>query len=552
MTFRRFTATALLGLSLPAHAALASAAPALPVKGGRPIVATVNGAAISLDEFEMELDPSADRTHLRKGYARAADLEVLNRLIDVRLVTEEAARMGLSDLPEIRKQVEVQSRAILREVLLERVVKDVRPDPAAVERHYKELVREWKTESLLFEQEAAARQARAQIDQGRPFAEIAIRAIAEKHARAERDDRYHRRQEYLPEIAAAIAPLQAGQVSPVVRIAAGFVIVKVVDIRYAEDPAARAEARQRALHERQQAVLQAHDEALRRKYAVVHRAVLDSIDYEAARPGLDALLADTRVVAEIKGGAPVTVGDLTDYLRMQFFHGTDQSGQRQRMNARKEAALHATLGRRLLNMEALRLGIDKTAAYRDRVAAFERALVFDRFVQKVIARDQKVKEDELKRYHAQHASEYVYPEMVRLRSLAFTTRAAAEDAMRKLRDGTDFTWLSANARGQVEPAARALAITDGKPIATDSLPEELRRSLANPKAGDIRLHAGPEGQFYVLAIQDVVAARPRPYEEVREAVAKKLYGEKVAKSMDEYIRRLRAASTIQIHLKRMG
>jgi hypothetical protein len=141
--------------------------------------------------------------------------------------------------------------------------------------------------------------------------------------------------------------------------------------------------------------------------------------------------------------------------------------------------------------------------------------------------------------------------MVRLRSLAFATRAAAEDAMRKLKGGTDFAWVSANAPGQIEPARRALAITDGRPVATDSMPEELRRSLANPKAGDIRLHAGPEGQFYVLAIQDVIAARPRPYDEVREAVAKKLYGEKVAKSMDDYIRRLRAASTIQIHLARM-
>lgn len=551
MTFRSIAATAMFALSLAAQAPHLGAASGLPVKGGRPIVATVNGEAIFLDELEAELDRAADRTHLRKGLARPADLELLDRLINVRLVAEEAARMGLSDLPEIRKQVEVQSRAILREVLLERLVRGVKPDPAAIEKHYKELVREWKTESLLFEQEAAAAQVRAQIEKGRPFDEVAIRAIAEKHARADRDERYHRRQEYLPEIAAAIAPLAVGQVSPVVRIPAGFVLVKVVDIRYPEDAQARAEARRRALAEKQQAVLQAHDEALRRQHVVIKRAVLDSLDYEAAGANLNALLADTRVVAEIKGGAPVTVGDLTDYLRMQFFHGSDQPGQRQRMNARKEAALHATLGRRLLNMEALRLGLDKTAAYRDRVAAFERALVFDSFVQKVIARDQKLKEDELKRYHAEHASEWVYPEMVRLRSLAFTTRAAAEDALRKLRSGTDFAWLAANAAGQVDRAARALSIDDGQPIATGSMPEDLRRSLANPKAGDVRLHAGPQGQFYVLAIQDVIAARPRPYEEVREAVAKKAYGEKVARSLDEYLRKLRAASTIEIHLARL-
>ena len=151
-----------------------------------------------------------------------------------------------------------------------------------------------------------------------------------------------------------------GQVSPVIKISAGFVVVKVLDIRYPENPEARAEARKRVSDQQEQVIVEAHDKALRQQYAVINQAVLKSVNYEAAKPGLDALLKDKRVVAEIKGGASVTVGDLTDYLRMQFFHGNDDGAQGKRMNAKKADALNATISRRVLNLEAQKAGIDKT------------------------------------------------------------------------------------------------------------------------------------------------------------------------------------------------
>ena len=98
------------------------------------------------------------------------------------------------------------------------------------------------------------------------------------------------------------------------------------------------------LRRQQEEALKAHEEGLRAKYVVVDKAVLDSLDFAAEKPGMDALLKDARVVAAIEGASPVTVGDLTDYLRMQFFHGGDPVAQGQRLNARKRPALDATLG----------------------------------------------------------------------------------------------------------------------------------------------------------------------------------------------------------------
>ena len=71
------------------------------------------------------------------------------------------------------------------------------------------------------------------------------------------------------------------------------------------------------------------------------------------------------------------------------------------MNGEDGAALDATLERRLLNLEALRLGIDKTNAYAIASRSWTR-LVFDSFVQKVIVPDNKMKEEEVKRYYDGH------------------------------------------------------------------------------------------------------------------------------------------------------
>ena len=547
----RYQVVVVTGLLVVSACAPASgAAQGLPLKGGRPVVATVNRDSISLDELVMQLDPPVDRARLRQGIAGPRDLEVLDRLVNVKLIAQEAAAMGLDETAEIRKEVEVQSRVILRDVLTERVVKDVKADPAAVEQLYRELVREWKTTSLLFRDEPAARRAHMEIANGAAFADVAAKAVAAKAATADADDAFHGKQDYLPQIADGIAGLKAGQLSPLVKIPAGFVVLKVVDVRHPENPEARAVARRQVLDRQREAAMTAHEKALRRDSAAVNAAVLKSLDYEAAKPGIEALLKDKRVVAEIKGAAPVTVADLTDHLRLQFFHGTDDAGSRKRMNERKEDALESTLARRLLNAEALRLGIDKTHAYRDRVNGYTETLVFGAFLQKVIVPESKMTEDEVKKYYDGHLKDFSSPEMMRIRSLAFTTRSAAEDAMRKLREGADSNWLASNAAGQVGKDAKGLLTFDGRPVTVDSMPPGMRKAVAGAKPRDARLYTGPEGHLYVLMVQQVIAPAAKPYAEVRDEIAKKLYDEKIKKSVDEYVRKLRAQSKVETYLKR--
>jgi len=380
---------------------------------------------------------------------------------------------------------------------------------------------------------------------------VAARAIAAKAARSDGDDEYHPRSAYLPQILAAMAPLKVGQVSPVIEIPAGFVLLRVADMRYPQNAEALAEARKRVLSQQQEVVLKAHEQVLRRQYVTIHKAVLDGLNFEAAKPGVDALLKDKRAIADIKGAAALTVGDLTDYLRMQFYHGSDQARQFKRMDEMKGTAFDAMVARRLVNAEALRLGIDKTTGYLDRVRGFKESLVFDSFIQKVIVPPNKMTEPEVRKYYDGHLKDYSSPEMMKLRGLAFSRRSAAEDAMRKLREGADYNWLAANAEGQVRKDAPGLLTLDGRPVTTTSMPEGVSKALTGAKGGEARLYVSPDGPFYVLNVQTVIAPTPQPYDQVRETIAKKLYGEKLKKAVEAYAAKLRAHTKVETYLTRV-
>jgi len=90
---------------------------------------------------------------------------------------------------------------------------------------------------------------------------------------------------------------------------------------------------------------------------------------------------------------------------------------------------------------------------------------------------------------------------------------------------------------------------DGRPIMISELPDGIRKTVAGARVGDARLHAEPDRRVYVLAIQDVVAAQARPYEEVRREIAEKVLDVKMQKAVEEYAGKLRGLSEVEVYLK---
>lgn len=155
----------------------------LPVIKGKKVLAMVNDEPITLEEFRQELATLNKAKSEKEKAVPENEAELLKRLVDSRLMVQEGRRIGLDDLPEVKKLVDVFSRVTLREMLVERQLKNVKASQEGIERLYKEFVKEWKINSVLIEKEEDAKKAEEELKAGKPFDELARKLIEEGKAK---------------------------------------------------------------------------------------------------------------------------------------------------------------------------------------------------------------------------------------------------------------------------------------------------------------------------------------------------------------------------------
>jgi hypothetical protein len=542
----------MLGVGLLALAPLAVAAqPELPVINGRPAVATVNDDPITLEEFKRAITAAhEDRSENMKA-GRIDYTVIMNRLINTRLILLEARNMGLDQLPEIQDLLAEFRQQTLMKVLIEQHVAGLTADEAAVDRIYRDLVREWKINSILFEKQADVEKARAEIISGGNFETIARESALSGKAQVSEVAEYLKNKDLTPAVARIVAGMQVGTVSPIVSVGKkGFIIFKLEGSRIPSEevPEARKKARRIALREKKAQAARDYYGELKEKYVRLNRQLFDELDYESEDPGLDKLLKDRRVLAEIKGGQPVTVAELSNAMEKHYYHGIERAIMQKEVNAKKEKILEDILQDRILVKEALKQGIEKTDVFKDRVKQYEYSTIFGAFINRVVRPDIQMSGDELKSYYRDNLETYTTPEMVKVKSLVFDDRTMAIDALGKLNKGTDFNWLSSQIQGRKAEDTQAALNLDGKLIAVRSMPEALQKALSGAKPGEYRFYGTPDGPFYVLYVYHVVAPEPMPFAQVQKDIAEEVYNLKVKQTVESWVDKLREYYPVKVYL----
>ena len=506
----------------------------LPVIAGKKAVASVNDDPISLEELDRAVAASHAAQPKGKKAGHIDFSDIMQRLINTRLIVLEAKNMGLDELPEIKDALDAYSKQALRELLLEDYVKDTTADENVVEERYKAMVKEFKLKSLRLKTEDAAKQVQTQLKAGVSFDDVLQKALDWGFGEADNQAEYVKIRDLTLPVAQLAARMEIGEVSPVLSVGKkGFVVFKIEDIRYPaeENPEAKAMARRQALNQKKVEAARQYYNELKKKYVELDQALLDRLDYESEKPGFEKLSADKRVLARIKGEKPITVSELSAAVEAKFYHGVQLAAQNKRINNKKNDMLEEMLQKRLLLKEALIQGLDKTDQYRQKVAEYESSLLFDEFIRKVVAPDIKLELKDLKTYYDQNTEKYTSPRLMRIKSLVFARRSDAVEAIDKLKQGTDFNWLGSNAAGQVDPNTSGILKFDSSLITENSLPEKVQKAVSGVKTGDFRLYESPLGWYYVLYIYQVVPAQLQPFEEVRQEIAKNVFDDKLKKSV---------------------
>ncbi|WP_242393492.1 peptidyl-prolyl cis-trans isomerase [Anaeromyxobacter oryzisoli] len=514
-------------------------------------VAKVGDDVILLRELAQALELG----HLQRSPRAAApatrpDMDftpALDRLIATRLLIQEAREMRIDADPKFRAAVDDFKASRLRAMLQREAVRGVKPDPAEVERLYREAVREWKIKSILLDKEDAAKAFQAALKAGERFDALAKKFVDGKKAKGGGPAEFVPPKQLLPEIKEALRGAKRGVPVGPIRIASGWVMLRVDGVRYPRgDAAAREQARAQATARQEREAVRRFYLSLVARYAKVDEPLLKRLDLEAnGEKGFKALLEDRRPLATVRGEKPLTVGDLAREVSMKFFHGLESPIQQRRVNREKDDAFERLLGARLFAKEASARRLDARPELRRPVEEYERGLAFDTFVERVIAPDVKVTEQDAQRYYEQHKDEFTAPQMYKLDGLAFRTLPEAQAALDKLKAGTDFAWMQSSAPGQVEPEKRTLQL-DGRTLSASRLPHALAQALAGVRSGEYRLYAPSGAEAWVVRVVDQTPPAAQPYVDAREHIAKRLWNERLAVAMNDYAGKLRKAQPVEV------
>ena len=527
------------GSSIPLFSPKFAKTPIAAVNDENIVVEDLMGAIGSMHEDMLE-----QTTTKRKNYS-----ELLNRLITSKLMAQEARNMELDQLKEVRSLVNDFEKTTLREQLITPMVKDLKADEKEVEKIYREQVREWKIKSIRFKKAADAKKMAQELKAGKSFDKLVEKAVKAGLAEGSTEAVFQPAQGLDPRIVRAVAVLKVGSVSPVIKLESGFALVSLEEVRFPEDPEARKQAETAALTKARKKVLDSYRNLLVKKYVKMNTQLFNKLDFEAPKPGFKKLLEDKRVIAEITGEKPITVGELADTIQGRFFHGVTRAIQEKEVNKLKSELLEVLLQRRVFEKEARVQGIDKTDEYLDTVRRYKESVYFGIFLEKVIKKDVTVNEAELTAYYNEHKKEYTYPEMIRMNGLTFTKLETAQAAIDKLKQGVDFKWLKETAEGQVVASDEEnLLKFDGKLVATTSMPVDLRKILTGVQSGDFRVYPAAANHYYALHIMEVIPPREKPYLEVRNEIGKVVYEENLKKTMEEWAKKLREASEIKTYV----
>lgn len=537
----------------------------LPLIDGKETVAMVNDEPITRKEYEQEISAmhaailenkeSADAMSEGKkdsgkkpGQIDFAGL--LNRMIDVRLIVQEAKRIGLNDLPEVREEVESYSQKALRTILMKQAIKDVKPDEGLVEKLYQKTIHEWKFASVMFPKEEDAKHMETELQAGGNFDELVRKAVAGGTASGGKDEGYLDGNDVLEPIGDALLTMQTGSVSPIITIPGGYAIAKLEDARVEESPEKREWAGQEALRLKKVETSKTFIESLKKKFVKTDTALLDSLDFEASPEEYEKLAKDERVISDLGNDDRIKVSDLAEAIRRKYFHGVERAIGKGDLNTKKYLVLDGLIERKVLVKEAYLEGIDKNEDYLVLARTYENSLAFGMFVQRVVLPEIKVMESEIRAHYDGHLSDFTTPEMMRLDSVVFKDRRTAEDVMRKLRSGDQLSWIKANAEGQVEldKDDQANLILDGNVVPLTEMAEGLKKSLSGAEAGDFRLYESPDNNFYVISVMAVYPPKTQDYVAVREQIARKLYNEHVQAGVADWVAKLRSTADVKVYL----
>jgi len=409
-------------------------------------IASVGGSKITLGEFQDAYKPPMIPGD--SAAVLAGKQELLNRMVDQKLMVNEAVARGMDKDPKLVQDLEeLKKNILLQELYRDEILKRAQPSDSDVKKFYERLGKEAKASHILVKTEEEAKEVAQALKGGGDFAQLAgSKSVDRGSAQRGGDLGWFGWGKMVEEFQAAAFSMKPGQTSKPIKTAFGFHIIRLDSLR--EVPLQPFEEMKDRI---KQQISSTRPRELANKYITKLRDGAnikikgDIIQALAAKqaPGQPLPALPQASPEELKktvityNGGSWTVQTLYDNVN-RYMRGALDLNQADRLKEQVEGLIVSDL----LLARAKSKGIEQNPKVKDQLSRTRDNMLAEAYYREDVSGKVLLGPDQAKQYYQKNKKEFYQPAKALVYIIAVPEMAQAQEIYSLLSKGADFSQLA--------------------------------------------------------------------------------------------------------------
>lgn len=496
------------------------------------ILAVVDGEPITEGDFKYAVTIS----HRREDLSSAGSLKLepyVHKLIDDKLIIQEARKSGMDKLPEIQQAIDAY---ILRESVVrlhdEEIVKKVSVTEEELMDYYKKNYEEFTVGIIEMKSQEEINNILEMLKKGEEFDSLAKKYS--QHPSRERGGQIKITKGAMSNsLKDAIPSLKIGEITDVIFENNRYYIVKLIDRREApirEFTNVKESIRKSIRKQKENELSKAYLEELRKRSNIkIDQELLSSIDL--SNKDKENYQNDDRVLVDVNG----------DILKVKDFVSMVKPTNK----LSNEVVINNWIDRNLVDQEAISRHYEQKDELKNMIKRYEDQLLKNAFIKRIIVPQIVVTEDALKEYYLNNKNNFLKPTRYKIQQITVKTIEEANEIIDNLKNGADFSWMAK--RYSLDSSADKGG--DIGWVAKTQLPEEMRSIIDDLKISDASPPVKVNSSYRIIRLTDRIEGEVEDYTKAKDAVFSRYFDEQLDSFLKKYVEELKKDAKIKINEK---
>lgn len=493
-------------------------------------LAYVDGEPITIDDLSYSLGVE----HRREDLSTAQELNMknyLNKLINERLIIQEARRMGIQEYPvakeKIQEYITRESVVMLHE---DEILKKVSLTEEDIKKYYKDNYKVFKLDIFGLNSNDDALKLKDMILQGSDISQVSKEEAGIVRMDEGQEFTYR---SLAPSMQKAVLLLSPGEYTDVVEVKGIYYILKLLGVDDAPDDkfeSVRAHIVKSLKTLKEEERSKQYLEELRAKSSLeIDKEILSSLKFGAEDSNRAEFAHDNRPLVTVNGEV-LTVGEFIALLPPVI-------------RITNEQLLDSWINRKLVDQEALSRRYDLQPKLAAMVKRYESQILQNIYIDEVILPNIEVSEEILNVYYDEHKEDYLMPVRYKIQVISVETMDEAAEIYNSLVKGSDFSWLAKMRSKDMGSAEKGGSM--GWRYKAE-LPLPLKEIIDTLKPGDISPVLEVDSFYSIFHIQEITEQQVKTFSDVKTDVYRAYMSEQFSRINSKNIEELKADTEIII------